>query len=233
MTDLIHKLKITDWAVEDRPREKMLLKGITSLSDAELLAILIGSGNKDETAVELSKRILHSVSNDLNLLGKQTIKDLTGKFKGIGEAKAITIAAAMELGKRRKSAEADINPQIRTSRDIFDIFQPMLGDLQHEESWILLFNRANKIIKKVLISKGNIRGVVIDNRLIIKEAIENNATSIILIHNHPSGNAYPSGNDNQITNKLKGACALFEISLLDHIIVCDTDYYSYKDKGTI
>ncbi|MDU1903669.1 MAG: DNA repair protein RadC [Dysgonomonas sp.] len=227
------KLKITDWAEEDRPREKMLLKGVSALSDAELLAILIGSGNKNETAVELSQRILHSANNNLNSLGKFTVNDLIKNFNGIGEAKAITIIAALELGKRRKASDTEKQLQILSSVDAFDIFQPMLGDLQHEEGWALLMNRSNKIIKKIQVSKGGITGTIIDIRLIVKEAIESLATNIILVHNHPSGNIRPSQEDDHVTRRLKEACNLLDIVLMDHIIVCDRNYYSYKDKSNI
>ncbi|MBK5721030.1 DNA repair protein RadC [Dysgonomonas sp. Marseille-P4677] len=225
------KLNIKDWAEEDRPREKMLLKGVTALSDAELLGILIASGNKNETAVELAQRILHSVSNNLNTLGKQNIKDLIKNFNGIGEAKAITIAAAMELGKRRKLAEVLIQPQITSSEDVYQIMHPVLADLKHEEVWILLLNRANKVIKKIQISKGGISGTVVDIRLIMKEAIDSLASAIILCHNHPSGNPSPSVDDDSITSKLKDAGQIMDITLLDHIILCEHSYYSYLDKG--
>jgi DNA repair protein RadC len=227
------KLKITDWAEEDRPREKMLLKGVSALSDAELLAILIGSGNKNETAVELSQRILHSTNNNLNSLGKLEIQDLIKNFNGIGEAKAITIIAALELGRRRKLTESEKQLQIFSSKEVFDIFQPMLGDLKHEESWILLMNRYNKVIKKVQVSKGGITGTVVDIRMIIKEAIENLATNLILIHNHPSGNPNPSMEDDQITFRLKEACNLLDINLADHIIICDNYYHSYRDNNIL
>lgn len=227
------KLKITDWAEEDRPREKMLIKGVSALSDAELLAILIGSGNKNETAVELSQRILFSVNNNLNSLGKLSINDLVQSFNGIGEAKAISIIAALELGKRRKLSDAEKLQLILVSKDVFNTFQPLLGDLRHEESWVLLMNRSNKVLKKILVSKGGITGTVIDIRLIIKEAIENLATNIVLIHNHPSGNPKPSEDDNNITLKLKEACKLLDIYLMDHVIVCDNSYYSYRDNNCI
>lgn len=229
MNNTYNKLKITDWAEEDRPREKMRLKGISSLSDAELLAILIGSGNKDETAVELSQRILHSVNNNLNSLGKLEINELIRNFKGIGEAKAITIVSALELGKRRKLTEKEKLVSIHSSTNVFDIFQPVLGDLRHEECWALLLNRANKIIKKIQVSIGGVSGTLIDIRIIVKEAIENLASGIILIHNHPSGNTKPSNEDNNITTKLKNACLLLDIELLDHIIISDDNYFSYKD----
>lgn len=227
------KLRITDWAEEDRPREKMLLKGVTALSDAELLAILIGSGNKNETAVELSQRILFSVNNNLNSLGKLSINELINNFNGIGDAKAITIIAALELGRRRKLSESEKQTQINSSTDVFHIFQPILGDLQHEEGWALLMNKSNKIIKRVQVSKGGITGTVMDIRLLIKEAIESFATNIILVHNHPSGNIRPSDNDNHTTIKFRDACKLFDITLVDHIIICDNDYCSYKDRGII
>lgn len=227
------KLKITDWAEEDRPREKMLLKGVSTLSDAELLAILIGSGNKNETAVELSQRILFSVNNNLNSLGKLSINELIQNFNGIGEAKAITIISALEIGKRRKLSDAEKHQQISKSTDIYNIFQPILGDLRHEESWVLLMNRSNKVLKKILVSKGGITGTVVDIRLIIKETIENLATNIVLVHNHPSGSTKPSEEDNAITQKLKEACKLLDIHLMDHIIICDNGYYSYQDSGSI
>lgn len=227
------KLRIKDLAEEDRPREKLLLKGVGSLSDAELLAILIGSGNKNETAVELSQRILHSIENNLNVLGKLSIKELIRNFKGIGEAKAITIVAALELGKRRKLAEAIILPQITNSRDVYNIFHPVLADLNHEEMWVLLLNRSNKILKKIQVSKGGVSGTVADIRMIMKEAIENLASGMILCHNHPSGVAEPSFDDNNVTKKLKDAGTLMEIVLQDHVIVCDTAYYSYRDEGML
>ncbi len=227
------KLNIKDWAEEDRPREKMLLKGVSALSDAELLGILIGSGNKSETAVELSQRILHSVSNNLNTLGKLEIKDLIKDFKGIGEAKAITIVAALELGKRRKLSEALVSPQITSSKDVYDIFHPILADLKHEEVWVLFLNRANKVVKNIQISKGGLTATVVDIRLIMKEGIQSLASDMVLCHNHPSGNTQPSDDDDQITKRLKEAGHIMHIRLLDHIIVCDNSYYSYMDTGRI
>lgn len=227
------KLNIKDWPEEDRPREKMLLKGVSALSDAELLGILIGSGNKSETAVELSQRILHSVSNNLNTLGKLEIKDLIKDFKGIGEAKAITIVAALELGKRRKLSEALVSPQITSSKDVYDIFHPILADLKHEEVWVLFLNRANKVVKNIQISKGGLTATVVDIRLIMKEGIQSLASAMVLCHNHPSGNTQPSDDDDQITKRLKGAGHIMDIRLLDHIIVCDNSYYSYMDTGRI
>lgn len=227
-----HNLPITTWALEDRPREKLLTKGIQSLSDAELIAILIGSGSKNETAVELSKRILSSASNNLNQLGKQTINDLQC-FKGIGEAKAISIVAAMELGKRRKVADILEKQSIGCSKDVFELFASVLGDLPYEEFWVLHLNRSNKIINKLKISQGGVSGTVIDIKLVLKHAIEKLSSSIILCHNHPSGNKQPSKSDIDITKKLKEAASLMDISLLDHIIVTDTEYFSMADEGIL
>lgn len=227
------KLNIKDWAEEDRPREKMLLKGVSSLSDAELLGILIASGNKNETAVELAQRILYSVSNNLNALGKLEIKELIKNFNGIGEAKAITIVSALELGKRRKLSEINIQPQIACSNDAYQLLHPILADLRHEEVWVLLLNRANKVINKIQVSKGGIAGAVIDIRMIMKEAIQSLASAMVLSHNHPSGNSMPSRDDDEITRKLKDAGKLMEIELLDHIIVCDHSYYSYRDQNRL
>lgn len=227
------KLNIKDWAEEDRPREKLLLKGVSVLSDAELLAILIGSGNRNETAVELSQRILYSVSNNLNNLGKLTVKDLVKKFNGIGEAKAITIIAALELGKRRKSEEMIVLPQVKSSEDVYNILYPVLSDLRHEETWLLILDRANNVIKKLQVSKGGISGTVVDIRLIMKESIDSLASGIILCHNHPSGNTNPSKDDDVITHKLQEAGKIMDIRLLDHVIIGDRGYYSYRDKGRL
>lgn len=227
------KLNIKDWAEEDRPREKMLLKGVSSLSDAELLGILIASGNKNETAVELAQRILYSVSNNLNALGKLEIKELIKNFNGIGEAKAITIVSALELGKRRKLSEITTQPQITCSNDAYQLLHPILADLRHEEVWVLLLNRANKVINKIQVSKGGVAGTVIDIRMIMKEAIQSLASGMVLSHNHPSGNSMPSRDDDEITRKLKEAGKLMEIELLDHVIVCDHSYYSYRDENRL
>lgn len=225
------KLNIKDWAEEDRPREKMLLKGVASLSDAELLGILIASGNKNETAVELAQRILHSVGNNLNQLGKLEIKDLIKNFNGIGEAKAITIVAAMELGKRRKLAEAIIQSVIKTSSQVFDLLHPVLADLRHEETWMIFLNQSNRVLKKTQISKGGLNSSIVDIRMVMKDAIDSLASAMILCHNHPSGNLEPSNDDDLITRKLSAAGSLLNIPLLDHVIVCDEGYYSYADKG--
>lgn len=234
MTKLQHnKLKITEWAEEDRPREKMLLKGVNTLSDAELLAILIGSGNKNETAVELSQRILLSVNNNLNSLGKLSVNELIDNFTGIGEAKAITIISALELGRRRKLSEAEMQPKIQSSKNVYDLFHPILGDLKHEEAWILLLNKSLRVIKRVQVSKGNTDDVGINIRAILKSAIDNMAASIILCHNHPTNECKPSVNDDTITSKLKEACKTMDIQLSDHLIICDGDYYSYRDNNQL
>lgn len=225
-------LKIKDWAEEDRPREKLLSKGIMSLSDAELIAIIIGSGNLDESAVELSRRILQAAQNNLSILGKFSVEDLK-KFKGIGEAKAIGIVAALELGRRRKKEDAPDHLQIQSSNDVFEIFQPMLADLPHEEFWVLLMNRSNRVIDKLRVSQGGVSGTVTDIRLILKPAIEKLASSIVLCHNHPSGNHKPSENDIAITQKAKDAAKFMDIAVLDHIIICEKKYFSFADEGMI
>ncbi|MEA3317625.1 MAG: DNA repair protein RadC [Bacteroidota bacterium] len=225
-------LKIKDWAEEDRPREKLLLKGISSLSDAEILAILIGTGSKTETAVDLAKKILSSVNNNLHELGKLSINELI-KNKGIGQAKAISIIAALEIGRRRKLSDILNKKKISNSNDVFEIFHPILSDLPHEEFWILLLNRSNKIIGKTKISQGGITGTVIDIKLIIKNALDSLASSIVLCHNHPSGNTTASNADNSITHKLIEATKLFEIQILDHIIIGDNNYYSYADNNEL
>jgi DNA repair protein RadC len=226
------KLSIKQWAVEDRPREKMLAKGIRSLSEAELIAILIGSGNLEESAVEVSRRILGSVNNSLNELGKKTIVDLQ-KFKGIGPAKAITIAAAMELGRRRKSSEPDEKPKVVTSGEAAQIFKPLLSDLPHEEFWILLLNRNNLVIDKMMVSQGGLSGTIIDVRIILKMALDKLACSIILCHNHPSGNLIPSEADKDITKKIKEAGKHMDIPVLDHLIIGNDAYFSFADEGLI
>ncbi len=226
------KLSIKEWALEDRPREKMMLKGVGSLTDAELLAILIGSGNQNETAVALCRRILQSADNNLNQLGKYMLDDLT-KFKGIGEAKAITIMAAMELGKRRKLAEIVQRDQVSGSQSVYDIFHPTLCDLPHEEFWVLLLNQANRVINKVKISQGGVAATSVDVKLILKSALLALSPAIILCHNHPSGNRQPSPADDNLTSKITKAALSMDIRVLDHLIVCDGHFYSYADEGKI
>jgi len=221
---------IKNWALNDRPREKLLQKGKLALSDAELIAILIGSGNTDESAVELSKRILSETKNNLNLLGKLSAQQLM-IYKGIGEAKAISIIAAMELGRRRRTEDALELVKIASSSTVFELLQPIIGELPHEEFWILYLNNANKIIEKVQISKGGITGTLVDVRITLKKALELGATSLILAHNHPSGNLNPSEADKQLTNKLKIAGESLDIKVLDHIIVTEKSYFSFADEG--
>jgi DNA repair protein RadC len=225
-------LKITDWAVEDRPREKLIRTGTSALSDAELLGILISSGTKNKSAIDLGRELLAGVNNNLNTLGKLTIADLT-KIHGIGNARAVTIAAALELGRRRKLAEIPEVVQIKCSKDVADIFQPILSDLVHEEFWILFLNRSNRIINRMKLSQGGISGTVTDVRLAMKKAIEYLASGIIICHNHPSGNLNPSEADSRITQKIKDAGNLLDIQLLDHLIISDKDYYSFADNGLI
>lgn len=225
-------LKITDWAVEDRPREKLIEKGTSSLSDAELLAILINSGTKDKSAVDLGRELLSQVNNNLNSLGKLSIPDLK-KIRGIGTARAVTIAASLELGRRRKLAGEEEVAQIRSSKEVADIFQPLLSDLIHEEFWILFLNRSNKVINRMKLSQGGISGTVTDVRIIMKRAIECLASGIIICHNHPSGNLNPSESDSKITQKIKDAGILMDIQLLDHLIISEKNYYSFADNGLI
>ena len=232
MDKTIERLRIKEWAEEDRPREKMLLKGATSLSDAELIAILIGSGNSNETSVQLSQRILNSVSNNLNTLGKVSIKKLL-EYKGIGKAKAITIVAAMELGRRKSVAEPEKLKTVRSSNDAFQLFYPLLCDLPHEELWVALTNHAGKVIEKIKISQGGIGETSADLRFIMKAAINTTCHGIILCHNHPSGNMQPSAQDDTLTSRLGKATQLMNMQLLDHIIICDKYYYSYADEGRI
>ncbi len=224
-------LRIKEWALEDRPREKLIAKGIASLSDAELLAILIGSGSTKESAVDLSKKILKDCNNNLNELGKKSVADLKKTYHGVGDAKAITIVAALELGKRRKLQEPFERLKIKSSSDVFNLMQPILGDIPHEEFWALLLNRSNTVITKFKISQGGVSGTVIDVRLILKPAIENLASSIILCHNHPSGNILPSDADEHITKKISESAEIMDIKVLDHIIVTDKSYFSFADEG--
>ncbi|MBK9223602.1 MAG: DNA repair protein RadC [Flavobacterium sp.] len=213
-------------------REKLMTKGKALLSDAELLAILIGSGSRNEGAVELSKRILSTVDNNLNALGKMSLQQLMS-FKGIGEAKAITIIAAMELGRRRRAEEAIELQKITSSKSIFEMMQPIIGELPHEEFWIIYLNNSNKVLSKSQLSKGGITGTVVDIRLVFKTAIEMGAVSIILSHNHPSGALQPSEADRQITRKLKQAGDSLDIKILDDLIITETNYFSFADEGIL
>lgn len=226
------KLNIKQWAEEDRPREKLLLKGKNALSDAELIAILIGSGNKTETAVELAKRILASVSNDLNQLAKLNLTDLM-KFNGIGEAKAISIAAALELGRRRKESTEEKKIKIGSSKNAYEAINDVLSDLPHEEFWVLYLNRKNEIIKRENISKGGVTGTVADGKIIFKNAVNLLASSVILCHNHPSGNLKPSEADIKLTKKMKEIGVIMETPVVDHIIVGNNNYFSFADENLL
>lgn len=223
---------IKNWSQDDQPREKLRDKGQAALSDAELVAILIGSGSRNESAVELCKRILGSVNNNLNELGKLSLKQLMA-FKGIGEAKAITIAAAMELGRRRRGEEALEKMKITSSISVFELMQPVIGELPHEEFWIIYLNNSNKVIQKQQLSKGGITGTLVDVRLVLKMALELGATGIILAHNHPSGALKPSEADKQITQKLKLAGDSLDIKTLDHVIITEEAYFSFADENLL
>ncbi len=223
-------LPITVWSEDDKPREKLILKGKDALSDAELIAILIGSGSRSESAVDLSKRILSSVDNNLNSLGKLSLAQLI-TFKGIGSAKAISIIAATELGRRRRVEDIVELTMITSSRKVFEIMLPIIGELPHEEFWVLFLNNSNNIILKSQLSKGGISGTIVDVRLVFKLALENGATGLILCHNHPSGVLKPSEADKQITNKLKLAGDGLDVKVLDHLIITESKYYSFVDEG--
>jgi DNA repair protein RadC len=225
-------LQIPQWAEDDRPREKLLMKGRSSLSDAELLAILLGTGTKSLSAVDLAKQLLQKAEQNLNNLARLSVNDLT-KVKGIGNAKAISIISALELGRRRKETQQTNKPRITSSTDVLEIIKPNLLDLNHEEFWIIILNRANYVLKKTQISRGGISGTVADPKLIFKSALEQGGSSIILVHNHPSGNLQPSQADITLTKNLKEAGKFMEIPVLDHIIVSDNHYFSFADEGLI
>ena len=232
MQDKAPSFSIKNWNQDDQPREKLRDKGKTTLSDAELVAILIGSGNRNESAVALSIRILASVNNNLNALGKLSLKQLMA-FKGIGEAKAISITAALELGRRR-GGEAEVKKEkITSSLSVFQIMQPILGELPHEEFWILYLNNSNKILQKNQLSKGGITGTLVDVRLVLKNALEVGAVGLVLVHNHPSGTLKPSEADKHITQKLKQAGESLDIKVLDHVIVTEKAYFSFADENML
>ncbi len=225
-------LPINQWSQDDRPREKLLLKGRSALSDAELIAILIGSGSKNETAVSLARRILQSNAQNLNQLAKLSIADLQ-QYKGIGEVKAISIIAALEIGRRRRLEEAMEVPKIADSQSVFKLMQPLIGDLAHEEFWIVFLNNSNKVLQKFQLSKGGLTGTLVDIRLIYKKALEVSATALILCHNHPSGKLQPSPSDIEITRKIKDAGKLMDIQVLDHLIITEKAYFSFADEGRL
>jgi DNA repair protein RadC len=228
----MHKLSINQWAEEDRPREKLMRLGASALSDAELLAILVGSGSTKEDALTLMKRILADCNNNLNTLGKMTLRQLC-EYNGVGEAKAITILAACELGKRRQMESPEERPDLGTATRIYNHMHPMMQDLDVEEFWLLLMNQNYRLIKKVRISHGGITEVAVDIRIIMREAVLANATIIAVCHNHPSGSLRPSQQDNQLTNNLKSACDVMRIHFLDHVIITDGYYFSYHESGRL
>ena len=223
---------LKNWAVKERPREKVLANGIQHLSDSEILAIILGSGTENLTAVDLARQVLHSAGHNLHDLGKLSVEDLT-KIKGVGPAKAIAVMASMELGRRRSGLHHPEKISVKSSETVFDLFLPLLGDLEHEEFWLLMLNRANKILGRYKVSQGGLSGTVIDMRIILKKALNNLSSSIIVCHNHPSGNKQPSNADVKITEKLKKAAEMLEIKLLDHVIIVDKSYFSFADEGLI
>lgn len=223
---------IKQWKEDDRPREKLLKKGKEALSDAELIAILIGSGNRNESAVDLSKRILAATENNLGALAKLSVAQLT-QFKGIGEAKAISIITALEIGKRRRLEEALLLPKVDSSKAVYEIMQPLIGDLQHEEFWVLFLNNSNSIVDKIQLSKGGMTGTLVDTKLLFKKALEVGAISIILAHNHPSGTLRPSAADKNLTEKIKIAGQTLDIKTLDHLIITEKTYFSFADANLI
>ena len=229
---MTERLTITQWAEEDRPREKMMLHGVSALSNAELLAILIGSGNTEESAVELMRKVLAGYGNNLNELGKASIDELC-RYKGIGPAKAITILAASELGKRRKEEKVEERVTILSSKDVYECFYPLMCDLPTEECWVLLLNQASKIIDKVKIGAGGLNATAVDVRCILREALLKRASAIALCHNHPSGSVRPSREDDRLTQQVNQASQCMNIRLVDHVILTDGAFYSYADEGRI
>lgn len=225
-------LRITDWALEDRPREKLMAQGPAALSNAELLAILIGSGTPKMTAVELMKLVLHDCNDSLNTLGKKTIAELM-QYKGVGEATAVTILAACELGKRRQRERAEERANLCSAQYIYDYMHPRMQDLDVEEAWVLLMNQNFKLIKAVRISRGGISETAVDVRVICREAVLCNATVVALCHNHPSNNPHSSGDDDRITQRVQKACEVMRLYFLDHLVITDGGYYSYRDHGKL
>lgn len=225
-------ISIKSWHEKDRPREKLIAKGKNALTDAELIAILIGSGNRSESAVGLSQRMLSSVDHELNALGKLSVQQLT-KFKGIGEAKAIAIIAALELGRRRRGEALPRIKKITSSKDVYELMYPELGDLTHEEFWVIYLNNSNKVLQKKQISIGGKTGTLVDARIVFSAALEFGATAVILAHNHPSGSLQPSRADKELTAKLKNGGACLDIKLLDHLIVTEKEYFSFADAAIL
>ncbi|MBP1675616.1 MAG: repair protein RadC [Bacteroidetes bacterium] len=227
------RLTIREWSEDDRPREKMAKKGAQSLSDAELLAILIGSGNRDESAVELSRRIMRECKDNINELARLSIADLCKRFKGIGEAKAITIMAALELGKRRKTSEVLERKVIKSSADFFALFEPLLIDLVHEEFWVALLDGGNKVLETRRLTQGGMQQTIVDIPMLLKLSLEKSALAVAVAHNHPSGRNEPSREDETITRRIKQGCDAVGIRFLDHIIIARGRYYSFADEGRL
>lgn len=228
----MEKLTIKSWALDDRPREKLVAKGKMALSDAELIAILIGSGSSNESAVSLAKRILSSVQGNINALAKLSVEKLTS-FHGIGPAKAIAIITALELGKRRQLETAEVLLKITSSKAVSELMQPLIGDLQHEEFWVLYLNNSNKVLSKQALSKGGLTATLVDVRLLYKRALELSCVGIIICHNHPSGKLEPSAADKELTQKIKDAGITLDIKLLDHLIITEKAYFSFADEGIL
>lgn len=225
------RLTIREWSEDDRPREKMARKGAQALSDAELLAILIGSGNRNESAVELSRRIMRECGDNINILARMSVNELCKRFKGIGEAKAITIMAALELGKRRKTSEVLERKKISSSYDLYELFEPLLIDLTHEEFWVALLDGANKVIETRRLTQGGQQQTIVDLPILLRLALEKSALAIAVAHNHPSGQNRPSNEDLKITQRVKQGCEAIGIRFLDHIIIAQGSYYSFADEG--
>ena len=230
MKDYNNALRIKSWAEDDRPREKLMNNGSATLSDAELIAILIGSGTRRKTALDLSKEVLRSVDHNIGQLARLNVSELT-QFDGIGPAKAVSIVTALELGKRRSRSQAPDRVQIKSSTDVFAVMQAVLGDLPHEEFWVLFLNASNRVVKKICISRGGMTGTIADQRIIFREALLHKSTSIILCHNHPSGAVLPSDADRGLTRKVVDAGMLMDIKVLDHLIITEHEYYSFADEG--
>ncbi len=232
MKELNSSFSIKEWNANDRPREKLIVQGKNSLTDAELIAILIGSGSREESAVGLGKRILASVDHKINALGKLSVKQLM-QFKGIGEAKAITIVAGLELGRRRRGEDEEAVSKITCSKDVFNLLNPVIGDLEHEEFWVLFLNNANKVLQKKQVSIGGKTGTLVDARIVFRSALEYGATGIIIAHNHPSGSLRPSNSDKDLTQKLKHAGSSLDITVLDHLIITEKNYFSFADESLL
>lgn len=224
---------IREWPIDDRPREKMIHNGAETLSNAELVAILLGTGTRKESAVDLAKRILQAAENNLNELGKFSISTLCKQFNGVGPAKAVILAAALEIGKRRRTSEVVKRIQIRNSKDIYELFHARLTDLKHEECWIMLMNNQHRILDTIRISHGGVSETTVDPKIVLKHALDKLASSLVLCHNHPSGNPNPSSCDDKITQKIKTACQNLDIQLTDHIVFSESGYYSYADEGKL